>query len=294
MSIWSLFKLIAAVAVLAFMSFTGMLVYHVLVTPLSGIFEKIVPNPAVISSKEPDHEIAQMMNTKDLPVIDPGEKVFEKAHELLAVGDMIAAREKLITVVSVFPGSTKASMARRIVGDMNLDEILSPTHMDGKLIHTVKRGNSPLSIANEHRTTLDSLLQINNMLDFKKLQPGDDIVVMPLHFHLLIEPERKLLSIWDGTRFIRDFPILHMGTTGKIPPGKTKISSKIAEYDGRQVQPLTKDYRAAEKVIQLAKPSIQIRGVTAGDDLTKGIALSPQDMEEVALLTRVDNEVEFR
>lgn len=294
MSFWTFFKLIAAVGVLAIMSFTGMLVFHVLVTPLSGVFEKIIPNPAVISSKEPDAEIAKMMNAKDLPTIDPGEKIFEKAHELLALGDMVAAREKLITVVSVFPGSIKAPVARRIVGDMNLDEILSPSHMAGKLIHTVKRGNSPLSIASEHRTTLDCILQTNNLLEFKNLQPGDELIVMPLDFHLLIEPERRLISIWAGPSFVRDYPILHLGTTGKIPPGKTKISSKIAEFGGRQVQPLTKDYRDAEKVIQLAKPSLQIRGATAGDEFAKGIVLSVQDMEEITLLTRVGNEVEFR
>ncbi len=294
MSFWTLFKILAGLCVITFMSFTGMLVYHVLVTPLGGVFEKIVPNPIVITKQEPDVEIVKMMDSSDLPVIDPGEKAFEKAHELLAIGDIPAAREKLTAIISVFPSSASAPIARRIVGDMNLDEILSASHMEGKKIHTVKRGNSPLSIAGEHRTTLDCILYLNNMMEFKGLQPGDELTVMPLDFHLLIEPERKLISIWDGPKFVRDYPILHFGTTGKIPPGKTKITSKAAEFGGHQVQPLTKEYREAEKVIQLAKPSLQIRGSTKDDELAKGIILSIEDMEEISLLTRVGNEVEFR
>jgi CBS domain-containing protein len=294
MSFWTFFKILAALCVLAFMSFTGMLVYHVLVTPLGGVFEQIIPNPTVITQKEPDAEIAKMMDSSNLPVIDPGEKAFEKAYELLAMGDIPSAREKLTAVVSVFPGSTSAPIARHIVGEMNLDEVLSASHMEGKKIHVVKRGNSPLSIAAEHRTTLDNLVHLNNMLEFKGLQPGEELLVMPLDFHLLIEPERKVISVWDGPRFVCDYPILHLGTTGKIPPGKTKIASKLAEFGGRQVQPLTKEYRGAEKVIQLAKPSIQIRGSSKGDELSKGIVLQVQDMEEISLLTRVGNEVEFR
>lgn len=294
MSTWTILKAIAGLCVLAFMSFTGLLVYHVLVTPLGGVFEKIVPNPTVLTARKPEAEIDQIMNAAELPLIDPGVKVFEKAHELLAIGDIPAAREKLVMLVSVFPGSESAPAARRILGDMNLDELLAPISIESRQIHTVKRGNSPLSIAAEHRTTLDNLLNINHMLEFKSLQPGDALVVMPLDFHLLIEPGRKLISLWDGPRFIRDYSILHLGTTGKIPAGMTKISSKIAEFGGRQVQPLTKDFREAEKVIQLAKPSVQIRGAVHGDDLAKGIVVSIQDMEEITLLTRVGNEVEFR
>ena len=58
MSFWTLFKLFAALCVLAVMSFTGMLAYHVVVAPLGGVFEKIIPNPAEIAGKQPDAEFA--------------------------------------------------------------------------------------------------------------------------------------------------------------------------------------------------------------------------------------------
>ncbi len=295
MSFWTVFKLLAALCVIAVMAFTGMLAYHVMVTPLGGVFEKVIPKRAEAAGKQPDMDFAKMLDSAKSPDIDPGEKAFQKAHELLALGKIDEAREKLINIVTSYPSSPSAPVARRIVGEMNLDEILSTAHMEGKQTHVVKRGNSFLGIAAEHRTSLDCIMYLNGMMELKNIQPGEELIVMPLDFRLLIDPGHKLLSIWDGSRFIREYSIIHLGVPGKIPLGKTKISAKSAELEGHQVPPQSKDYRAAEKVIQIAKPSIQIRGGSETDDETPhGIVLRSQDMEEISLLTRIGNEVEIR
>ncbi|MGL5019204.1 MAG: LysM peptidoglycan-binding domain-containing protein [Luteolibacter sp.] len=295
MSLWTVFKLLAGLGVLVVMAFTGMLAYHVTVKPLGGVFEQLIPNPAEVVGRQPDAEFAKMLDSAELPDIDPGEKAFQKAHELLALGKTDEARIKLIDIVNRFPSSTSSPIARRIVGEMNLDEVLSSTHMEGKKIHTVKRGNSFLGIAAEHQTTLDMILHLNGMMELKSIQPGDELIVMPLAFRLLIEPQRKALSVWDGARFIREYPILHLGESAKLKAGKTKIGSKSAELDGHSVAPQSKDYRAAQKVIQLAEPTLQIRGAPeSSSDFPNGLVLLPQDMEEVSLLTRVGNDVEIR
>jgi hypothetical protein len=294
MSLWTLIKLTAALCVIAVMAFTGMLAYHVAVAPLGGVFAKIIPDPVRVASGQSDVDFAKMLDAAEMPDIDPGEKSFQKAHELLAVGKPDEAREKLTTIVNVFPASAAAPVARRIVGEMNLDEILSTSHMEGKKIHVVKRGDSFLGIAGQNKTTIDCMMHLNSMMELKGIQPGDELVVMPLEFHLLVEPRRKSLSLWDGGRFIREYPVLHIGS---IPASsqRTTISSKTAELEGKRVQPQSKDYRAANKVIQIAKPSVQIRGWDgAGEKPAGGILLRPQDMEEISLLTRVGNEVEIR
>ena len=295
MSLWTVFKLLAALCVMAVMAFTGMLAYHVAVTPLGGIFSEIVPNPAEVLGQDAEAEFAKMLDSAELPHIDPGEKAFQKAHELLALGKLDEARQKLTAIVNVFPTSSSAPIARRIVGEMNLDEVLSTTHMDGKQVHVVKRGNSFLGIAGQHNTTLDMIMHLNGMMELGNLQPGDELVVMPLDFRLLVEPQRKAVSLWQGGRFIREYPIVQLAVTGTIAKGTTTISSKIAELDGRKIAPQSKDFRAADKIIQIAKPSLQIRASgTTGEDAPRGIILQPHDMEEISLLTRVGNEVEIR
>jgi hypothetical protein len=295
MSLWTVFKLLAGAAVLAIIALTGLLAYHVAVAPIGGVFEKLIPNPTDVVGKQADADFAKMLDSAELPDIDPGEKAFQKAHELLALGKIDEAREKLTAIVHVFPTSSSAPSARRIVGEMNLDEILSTSHMEGKKSHVVKRGNSFLGIAAEYHTSLDLIMHLNGMMELKSIQPGEELIVMPLEFRLLIEPERKALSIWEGARFIREYPILHLGVQGKLAPGKTKISSKSADLDGRQVSPQSKDYRGADKVIQIAKPAFQIRGAPANAEVyPSGVVLLSQDMEEISLLTRVGNEVEIR
>jgi hypothetical protein len=124
MSFWTFIKLLAALGVLAVMTFTGMLAYHTVVSPLGGLFEKIIPDPSEVVGRQPDLEFAKKLDSGVLPAVDPGEKAFQKAHELLALGDINEAREKLTAIVNVFPTSSRAPSARRIVGEMNLDEIL--------------------------------------------------------------------------------------------------------------------------------------------------------------------------
>jgi hypothetical protein len=295
MSLWTLIKLLALTGVLAVMAFTGMLGYHIWVAPLGGIFGQMIPTPSEVVARQTDADFAKNIRTAELPNIDPGERVFQKAHELLAMGKMNEAREKLTSIVNVFPSSSSAPVARRIVGEMNLDELLSASHREGKQIHTVKRGNSFLSIAGEYKTSIDCIMYLNSMMELKNIQPGEELLVMPLNFRLLIEPQRKLLSIWDGGRFLREYSIIGLNTVGKLPSGSTTISAKSAVLSGHPVPPQSKDYRGAEKVIQAGKPPFQIRGAAeSAEALPNGIILRSQDMEEISLLTRIGNEVEIR
>ncbi len=295
MRLWFLVKLIALFAVLGVMGFTAMLAYHVLVEPLGGVFEKIIPNPSEIAKTQPDVDFAKMLDSAELPDIDPGEKAFQKAHELIALSKLPEAREKLTAIVNVFPTSPSAPIARRIVGDMNLDEILSTAFREGKQTHIVKRGDSYLGIAGKYHTTLDCIMYLNGMLELGNLQPGDELTVMPLEFRLLIEPQRKSVSIWDGGRFIREYPILALEHTGNLASLKTTIDSKFAAADGKRIQPQSKGYRGAAKIIQIAKLPLPILTYDPDDkERPRGIFLSGPDVEELTLLTRVGNEVEIR
>ncbi len=275
--------------------FTGLLAYHVFQSPLGGVFARLIPTPVRVATEVGDPESAKVLVGAEVPEIDPGAKVFQKAHELLAVGKLAEARAKLITLVNIFPASSAAPVARRIVGEMNLDDLLSSTHMEGKITYAVKRGDSFVAIAARHKTTIECLMSLNSMMELKGIQPGEELVVLPLDFRVLVEAHRKVLSLWDGGRFLREYPILHLGAAVGHDLPRTTISSKAAEHDGKRVQPQGKEYRAAGKVIQLAKSSVLIRGWDGtGDKPVGAILVESQDMEELSLLTRVGNEVEFR
>ncbi|MFD0895299.1 LysM peptidoglycan-binding domain-containing protein [Luteolibacter ambystomatis] len=306
MRIWTFFKLLAALAVLGVLGLTGGLIYHITVKPLP-LFSKYVPNPSDVVAKGSENDVAKMLESSEMPDVEPGEVAYQKAVELIAMGNVPEAREKLETVVNVYPSSASAPDARRIVGEINLDEILSPDFKDGKVTYDVTRGDSYLKISEKTRCSLDCIMMLNGLTDFGGLHPGDDLIVLPLDFRILIEPQKKSLSLWQLVqkggqpplaKFVKDYPIIYVQIPSNMAAQKTVIDSKAGYLDGKKLVPGNKGYRQSEKILHLAKINIQIRPLAGGSDrdtvLPRGLYLKPSDMEELNLLTRTGNEVEIR
>ncbi len=294
MNFWILIKIIAGLAVAGIVAFTAMLAYHIAVKPLGGIFEKIIPEAGSVVRVQKEEDFAKLLDAAEMPDFEPGDRAFSKAHELIALGKIPEGREKLMAIVNVFPNSTAAPKARRIVSEMNLDEILSSDFPNGKTQYEVKRGDSYFAIAGRNDTSLDMLMHLNGMMELKNLQPGDDLQLIPLNYRIVIEPERKSLSLWDGARFVCEYVIVQEdGVT--LKSGKTVISSRRATIDGVNVSPTEKNYRATSKSIALKSPPVQILPYDADDETPPmGIFLREPDIEELFLLTRTGNEVEIR
>jgi hypothetical protein len=298
MRLWTLIKLVAGAVVFVITVITGLLVWHVHNEPLGGIFSELVP-----VQMDPKPVVSLPEANANLPDIDPGAKVFEKASEMIAVGDLASARERLRNVVSIYPRSKAAPEARRIVGEMNLDDLLSAVHMEGKEIHIVRPGESFFGIEAKHNTSLDCIMHLNGLMDLKGLQPGEELIVMPLDLRVLIEPGRKALSIWKGGQFIKEYPLLSADLGSHKGGLITKISSKSGIAGDRRVTPGMKEYRDSDKVFALEKTSLQIRSAADGKAEEgenpaagpgPGFRLSVEDAEELALLLRKGNEVEIR
>ncbi|MGD7653564.1 MAG: LysM peptidoglycan-binding domain-containing protein [Verrucomicrobiales bacterium] len=295
MSLWTFIKIIAGLGVAGVMAFTGMFAWHIMVAPLDGVFEELVPAPANPLTSPTDSEVAELLVNNDIGEADPGEKVFQRAHELLAMGHTPEALEKLTTIVNIYPTSSCAPVARQIVGEINLDEIFATSHMDGKSLHVVKPGDSFFGIAAKYDTTLDCMMALNSMMELGGLHPGDELLVMPLNFRFLLEPKRHALSVWKDGRFIREYIIAGIGEGVPTASKAAKISSKFAEFKGSNVNTTSTHYRAADKIIQFEHPSLQLRATADDDNPLPGcVLLQPHDMEEINLLARVGNVMEIR
>ncbi len=294
MRIWLIIKIIAGLAVASVVTFTAMLAYHIVVEPLGGVFERIIPEAGTVLRATKEEDFTKVLDAAEMPDFEPGDRAFQKAHELIALGKIKAGREKLLAIVNVFPSSPAAPTARRIVGQMNLDEILASNFEAGKIDYEVKSGDSYFAIAGRNDTSLDMIMHLNGMMELKSLQPGDDLQLMPLNFRVLVEPQRKSVSLWDGPKFVCEYPILR--TNGSSPrAAKTVIASRRATLDGSAVSSTAKNYRATSKSLQFKSPALQIFPYNDTDEAPPlGIFLSRSDIEELFLLTRTGNKVEIR
>jgi len=282
MTLFGIVRILAFMAVLAVMGVTAWAVWKV--------------REEVFEPKQTDEQLAALLAEKEVaPEIDPGKRVFDRAAELIALGRVEEGREKLLYVVNFYPDSPVAPEAKRILGEMNLDDLLSTENMEGKSVCTVKPGDSFLGIAARYQTTLDCLMLLNGLKGFDRLHPGDKLVVMPLNFRVLIDPNRRTLTLWDKGRFLKEYRLLACDP-GRLGHGaKTKIKGKTGILGDKRVPPSSKDYRGSDKVLGLAAGGLAIRAMPEdGSASGAGFFLSRPDMEELALLLRVGNEVEIR
>jgi hypothetical protein len=293
----TLFKIAVFLGMLAALAFTGMFAYHVMVRPLDEFGAKWIPSLGTPASRlDRDAELVSMLEASEMPDIDPGERVFQKAHELLALGKVPEARIKLMSIIRIYPGSPAAPAARKIISSMNLDELFSPAQTGGKQVHQVKRGDSWTSLTTRYRTTVECVMALNGILVRRDPQVDDEWLMMPLDFRLLVEPRRKAVSLWDGGRFVCEFAALEMPPQSSLgPPLRTKIKSRSAQIDGKRVTAGQREFSDAVKTLRFEKVPFSLRAWDGVSEKPRSaVLLAPGDMEEIFLLTRVGNEVEVR
>ena len=230
--------------------------------------------------------------------VEPDEIAFERAREFLATGQFEEARVKLEFIVTLYPGSPSAAEGRRILGELNLDDLLSTEVMDGKVMYTVKSGDNFTKIARQHETTLDCIMHMNGLQRMDKLYPGNELVLLPLNFNIKIDVPRKRLSLFREGHFLKAYQLLSARTRrGAKGTLRSKIGQKIGISNGSRISPVRHEsYRVAQKVLILDHQGLQLREVVEADEENsgRGFFLSESDMEELALLLRVGNEVEGR
>lgn len=250
--------------------------------------------PANEASAEAIDLLIAKLEIENLPDVTPGERAFEAARDLLAKGDFVAAEEKLKYVNTYYPTAVSAPEARRILGEMNMDRLFTGTEFSKIKTYKVQRGDSFYKIVRENKTSLDLLVFQNDLTRIDRLHPDDVFKLIALDFRLVIDVPRNVMSIWDGSRFIKAYDI----KLATLPVGKdvrkTSIVAVEAWFQGKRVSLPSQDYRQAEKVIVLKSPQAEIRAFSKKIEEEVGVYLDAVDIEEIALVMRPSNSVEIR
>lgn len=192
-------------------------------------FQEEFNDPKVVTQKP----LKEIIEENEKINFEAGQYEFNRALELIALGDIEEAKEKLNLIENLYPNSNHSPEARRILGEINLDEILSIENMGNKKVYRVSPGEGYLKIATQNKTTLDSMMFLNGLTEFGNLHSGDELVIMSLDFKLLINLPKMRVELFyrdQGKKehvFAKDYPIRKL-ETGRISRGhhQTKISQK--------------------------------------------------------------------
>lgn len=259
----------------------------------------IIPTSKKLTKNGKKDELALKVKSEKIILADnaPGEKALLKAQRLLAEGSMSAAEEKLKYVSSYYPTAESAARARKILGEINLDRLLDPSIKEGKKEITVQRGDTYSRIVVKNKTTMDSLVHFSGLksASSRSLHPGDKLTVMPLNMHAVINVRRKLLTIFNGDDYVKEYPILESTYKG-ASSAELKITSIRGIKKGKSFPSHVDGYLTSDKIIKLSDKSLVIRSDAEPSEgsFSFGFTLSYADMAELPLLLRPGNDIKIK
>ncbi|MCA1962881.1 MAG: LysM peptidoglycan-binding domain-containing protein [Prosthecobacter sp.] len=216
------------------------------------IYDKVLKPEKLIQQEMAD------LKKSDLPRIDPGTKRFEAAVEMIRAGRVPEGRDALYKLVQQFPNSDACPEARRIIGEINLDELFSTDPRSGRRDYIVQPGDSLALIAGRQGTTMDMLIRLNGLMS-TVLQPGDHLAIVPLDFSIDVDISARTVTLFrnaaDKRYFFKEYRTVDLRLPPSVrPPLEAEIRGKAALIDGRAVLSTDPRYVQAEKWLPATRP----------------------------------------
>jgi hypothetical protein len=275
------------------------------------IYDKVLKPEKLIQA-----EMAGLKKT-DMPKIDPGAKRFEVAMTQIQEKKINEGRELLYKMLQQFPDSATCGEAKRIIGEINLDELFSLKNKAGKKDYIVQPGDSLALIASKQGTNMDMIVRLNGLMG-TTLQPGDHLTLVPLDFSIVVDISDKTVTmrrkVGDKEYFFKEY----IATEIQLPPGikipaEMEIKGKSAVSDGKSVLSTDPRYVDAEKWLPGSRTGIVLRtppaakaipvpdpaATPAPGTLTEtvtpesGVFLDRADLEELFALVRNGSKLYF-
>ncbi|MFV1993901.1 MAG: LysM peptidoglycan-binding domain-containing protein [Verrucomicrobiales bacterium] len=231
------------------------------------------------------------------PLPDPGSDLFDEAVDLLREEEFEAARSKAFYILKYYEDSSRYIDAKRIIGEMNLDRLLSSDPMEGKIDYTVRRGDSLALIASRNQSTVSYIMRSNNLTS-TRIHPGEELLVSTLDFTVVLHLEDRHLTLTRDDQFFKEYDIERVRLPrGASPPFSTSISDKLAYLGERRIPIADSRFQATEKWLHTKVPGL-VLGAFSEENLSVeeasmyvGVDLAGPDLEELFTILRVSTPV---
>lgn len=206
-----------------------------------------------------EHRVQQdlaAMKGKDRPKVDPGQRRFDAAVDLIRGGSVEDGRDALYKLLQQFPESGTCPDARRIIGEINMDQLFSPAHTAGKKEYIVQPGDSLGKIAEKVKTNIDYIIRVNALMS-TVLQPGDRLLVAPVDFNVGVIVGKKRVQlrrvVGDKDYLFKEYAAQDIRLPAARVPGSYEVGLKSSQIDGKAVPSTDPRYSEAEKWIPAIK-----------------------------------------
>ena len=277
-------RLLSAFIALGMLAVSGVGVYY--------IWEQLI-----FPEKELERKIVEIRSRKKEKV-DYGEQTYREAVALLSTGALRGGVERLHELMKFYPDSQYYPEAKRVVGEINVDRLLSKSLTPGKHEYIVKGGDSLLRIAQDKQSTVGYVIHVNGRMG-GGLQKGEQLVVSPLNFSILISLSTRTLTLrTEEGNFFKEYNVVRYKTPPNSPSQfDTKVKSLVVGSGDVLLPVGSARYVSAKKELRCERRAVPIRSIppdSVESKYTTGFFLSSEDLEELVLLVRPGMDVHVR
>jgi hypothetical protein len=224
------------------------------------------------------------------PVPDFSLPEFQAAAKLRQEGKLAEARDALIAFIQKYPGGLHLEEAKDLLGEVNVDILLSRYLSPEKTEYVVKPGDVLAKIARKLKTTPELIMRMNNMSG-TMLRIGERLLISRPDFSIVIQRKANLVVLLNHGVFFKQYHVREAKLQPKQPPTITaKVAETMAFKDGKRVGLGSKEYIGSTRWIRLAgAPAYTLYSTpdAAHPNLDQpppasGIGLAASDVEELS------------
>lgn len=212
---------------------------------------------------------------------------FQAAAKLRQDGKLTEARDALTRLLQKFPGGQHSEEAKDLLGEVNMQILLSDYPSPEKQEYIVKKGDVIARVAKKMQTTSELIMRINS-LDSTMLRIGERLMISHPEFSLFIQRKAQTVVLLNHGQFFKRYRLL----TVKQPPKlAARVSTKVAEVmawrANKRVGLGTREYRESTRWIRLAAPGQILFTDPPTTDVAPpslGFGMARNDLEELSSL----------
>jgi LysM repeat protein len=214
---------------------------------------------------------------------------FQAAAKLRQDGKLAEARDALAAFIQKYPTGLHVEEAKDLLGEVNIDILLSRYPSPEKGEYVVKPGDVLQKVANRVKSTPELIMRMNN-LNGTMLRIGERLLVSHPEFSIVIQRKAKLIVLLNHGAFFKQYHVREEKLGPKQPPKvTTKVAETMAFRDGKRVGFGTKEFVGSTRWIRLGAPAYTIYSVpdSARPNLDQpappqGLGLAATDANELS------------
>ena len=177
---------------------------------------------------------------------------FQAAAQLRQAGKLAEARDALVAFIQKYPAGLHVEEAKDLLGEVNVDVLLSRYPSPEKTEYVVKSGDVLAKISRKLKTTPELIMRMNNMSG-TMLHIGEHLLISHPDFSVVIQRKANLVVLLNHGAFFKQYHVREAKLSPKQP---SKITAKVAETmawkNGKRIGLGSKDYIGSTRWIRLA------------------------------------------